>query len=115
MLALAWPFGCPARFADPGGAQTRCAQTVRAFSPASAARLGLATGQFPTPCSLREHGQCMRAPLSRCGYMLSLLPLSINRFLPSDSRDGCSAGVAEVGFLVLSSGCHGHLVTGHLY
>jgi len=51
MLAVAWPFGCPARFADPGGAQTRgawpemCrrAQTVRAFSPVSAARLGPAT------------------------------------------------------------------------
>ncbi|MGV7227017.1 MAG: hypothetical protein ACQ9IQ_00005, partial [Nitrospirales bacterium] len=32
-----------ARFADPGGAQTRCAQTVRAFSPVSAARLGPTT------------------------------------------------------------------------
>jgi hypothetical protein len=31
MLAVAWPFGCPARFADSGGAQTRFAQTMRAF------------------------------------------------------------------------------------
>jgi len=43
MLAVAWPFGCPARFADTGGAQTRYAQTVRAFSPVSAALLSLAT------------------------------------------------------------------------
>ena len=33
MLAVAWPFGSLARFADTGGAQTRCAQTMRAFSP----------------------------------------------------------------------------------
>ncbi len=45
MLAVAWPFGCPARFADSGGAQTRFAQTVRAFSPPSAALLDQATGQ----------------------------------------------------------------------
>ena len=25
MLAVVWPFGFSARFADPGGAQTRCA------------------------------------------------------------------------------------------
>jgi len=31
MLAVAWSFECPARFADYGGAQTRSAQTVRAF------------------------------------------------------------------------------------
>ncbi|MDT3777925.1 hypothetical protein PJI16_10190 [Nitrospira sp. MA-1] len=31
MLAVVWPFGSPARFGDSGGAQTRCAQTVRAF------------------------------------------------------------------------------------
>ncbi len=43
MLAVAWAFGSPARFADPGVAQTRYAQTVRAFSPASAARLGHTT------------------------------------------------------------------------
>ena len=43
MLAVAWPFGCPARFADSGGAQTRYAQTVRAFSPESAVLLGHAT------------------------------------------------------------------------
>ena len=43
MLAVAWPFGCSARFADSGGAQTRYAQTVRAFSPESAALLGHAT------------------------------------------------------------------------
>jgi hypothetical protein len=51
MLVVACPFGCPARFADSGGAQTRgaCpesgrrAQTVRAFSPEPAALLGHAT------------------------------------------------------------------------
>ncbi len=48
MLAVAWPFGFPARFADSGGAQTRGAgpetcrrdQTVPAFSPVHAALLG---------------------------------------------------------------------------
>ena len=51
MLAVAWPFGCTARFADSGGAQTRgaspemcrMAQTVRTFSPESAPLLGHAT------------------------------------------------------------------------
>jgi len=43
MLAVAWPFGFPARFADSGGAQTRYAQTVRTFSPVSAALLGHTT------------------------------------------------------------------------
>jgi len=43
MLAVAWPFGCPARFTDTGGGQTRSAQTVPAFSPVSAALLGHAT------------------------------------------------------------------------
>jgi len=43
MLAVLWPFGFPARFAAPGGAQTRYAQTVRAFSPVSAALLGHTT------------------------------------------------------------------------
>jgi len=37
---MLWPFGFPARFADPGVAQTRKAQTMRAFSPGSAALLG---------------------------------------------------------------------------
>ena len=40
MLAVMWPFGSPARFADSGGVQTRYAQTMPAFSPVSAARLG---------------------------------------------------------------------------
>ena len=31
MLAMLWPFGFPVRFADTGVAQTRCAQTMRAF------------------------------------------------------------------------------------
>jgi hypothetical protein len=44
IAALSWPFGFPARFADSGGAQTRCAHTVRACSPKSAARLGPTTG-----------------------------------------------------------------------
>ena len=43
MLAVAWPFGSLARIADTGGAQTRCAQTVRAFPPVSAALLGHTT------------------------------------------------------------------------
>ena len=43
MLAVTWPFGSPARFADPGGAQTRYAQTMRTFSPVPAALLGHAT------------------------------------------------------------------------
>jgi len=43
-------FGFPARFADSGGAQTRYAQTMCAFSPVSAARLGHAT----MPGSVRE-------------------------------------------------------------
>ena len=43
MLAVVWPFGFPARFADPGVAQTRYAQTMRDFSPVSAALLGHAT------------------------------------------------------------------------
>jgi hypothetical protein len=38
-----WPFGFPVRFANPGGAQTRCAQTMRAFVPVLAARLGHTT------------------------------------------------------------------------
>jgi hypothetical protein len=45
ILAVVWPFGFPARFADPGGAQTRYAQTLRAFSPVSAALLGTPPGQ----------------------------------------------------------------------
>jgi len=43
MLAVMWPFGSLARFADSGGAQTRYTQTMRAFSPVSAARLGHTT------------------------------------------------------------------------
>jgi hypothetical protein len=50
-LAVAWPFGSPAPFANPGGAQTRgacpelCrrAQTMLAFYPVLAAQLGYAT------------------------------------------------------------------------
>ena len=43
MLAVAWPFGCPARFTGTGGGQTRLAQTLPAFSPMSVALLGHAT------------------------------------------------------------------------
>lgn len=51
MLAVAWPFGSPARFADTGGAQTRGAwpessrraQTLRPFPPVLAALLGHTT------------------------------------------------------------------------
>jgi len=51
MLAVAWPFGCSARFTDTGGEQTRgacpesCrrAQTLLAFSPVPVALLYHAT------------------------------------------------------------------------
>ena len=43
MLAVVRPFGFPARFADPGGAQTRYAQTLRAFFPVSVALLSPTT------------------------------------------------------------------------
>jgi hypothetical protein len=43
MLAVAWPFGFLARFADSGGAQTRYAQTMCALSPVPAALLGHTT------------------------------------------------------------------------
>jgi hypothetical protein len=43
MLAVPWPFGCPARFTDTGGEQTRSAQTLLAFSPVPVALLGHAT------------------------------------------------------------------------
>jgi hypothetical protein len=43
MLAVAWPFGCPAQFANFGGAQTRYAQTVRTFFSKLAALLGHVT------------------------------------------------------------------------
>ena len=43
MVAVAWPLGFPARFADTGGAQTRCAQTMCALSPVPAALLGHTT------------------------------------------------------------------------
>ena len=43
MLAVAWLFGSPTRFADSGGAQTPFAQTLRALSPVPAARLGHTT------------------------------------------------------------------------
>ena len=40
---MVWPFGVPARFANTGGAQTRYAQTMRAFSSVLAALLGHTT------------------------------------------------------------------------
>ena len=51
VLAVAWPFGYPARFTDTGGGQTRgaCpefsrrAQTLPAFFPVPVALLGQAT------------------------------------------------------------------------
>ena len=39
-LAILWPFGFLARFADSGVAQTRYAQTMRALFPVSTALLG---------------------------------------------------------------------------
>ena len=67
MLAVAWPFGCPARFADSGGAQTRragpemCrrAQTVRAFSPEPAALLGHATRPGDPSVGGRTNTRCL--------------------------------------------------------
>jgi hypothetical protein len=52
MLAVVWPFGFPARFADSGGAQTRYAQTVRAFFPESPALLGHTTRPRAIPKQL---------------------------------------------------------------
>ncbi len=43
ILAVAWSFGYPPRFADTGGAQTRYAQTLRASFPVSTALLGHTT------------------------------------------------------------------------
>ena len=43
MLAVLWPFGFPVRFAASGVAQTRFAQTMRAFSPELAVLLGHTT------------------------------------------------------------------------
>ena len=43
MLAVVWPFGSPARFADSGGAQTPFAQIMCALSPVPAALLGHTT------------------------------------------------------------------------
>ncbi len=57
MLAVAWPFGCPARFANSGGAQTRCAQTMRALFPALAARLGQTTSQALVTLAPAGRGQ----------------------------------------------------------
>jgi len=53
MLAVACPFGSSARFADTGGAQTRCAQTMRPFSPMSAALLGHTTRLAETVETIR--------------------------------------------------------------
>ncbi len=76
MLAVLWPFGFPARFADPGVAQTRkacpefCrrAQTMRAFSPGSAALLGHITrpGEPTEILSIlikKDHGAERQAPV----------------------------------------------------
>ena len=65
MLAVVWPFGSPARFADTGGAQTRCAQTLRAFSPVSAARLGHPTrpgkiAEILSPLIVTDHLALLR-------------------------------------------------------
>ncbi|MCB9776177.1 MAG: hypothetical protein H6750_17875 [Nitrospiraceae bacterium] len=62
MLAVAWPFGSPARVADFGGAQTRGAwpeasqgaQTVRAFFPKSPALLGHTTRPGETAETWKE-------------------------------------------------------------
>ncbi len=53
MLALAWSFGFPARFADPGVAQTRCAQTICAFSPVPTALLDHTTRPEETAVTMR--------------------------------------------------------------
>ncbi len=53
MLAVLWPFGFPTRFANTGGAQTRCAQTVRTFSPVLATLLGHTTRPARTAEAMR--------------------------------------------------------------
>jgi len=79
MLAVAWPFGSPARFTDsfdlaqdrPGGEQTRCAcpesgrraQTLPAFSPVAVARLGHATRPGE---ALKSQGRWMRVEMKWC-------------------------------------------------
>ncbi len=63
MSAVAWPVRCSARFADTGGAQSRFAQTVRAFFPKSTALLGDATRPgFFNPRSVR-----VRVETVNCG------------------------------------------------
>jgi hypothetical protein len=67
MLAVTRPSGSSARFTDFGGAQTRYAQTVPAFSPKSAALLGHVTrpGGIPeTMCPLIMEDQF--AALRQC-------------------------------------------------
>jgi hypothetical protein len=61
MLAVAWPFGCPPRFTDTGGGQTRLAQTLPAFSPVPVARLGHAT----RPGNLKGKAECPRRAQTR--------------------------------------------------
>ncbi len=66
-LAVVWPFGFPARFADSGVAQTRSAQTMRDFSPVSAALLSHTTRPGETAetmCPLIVVDQFAEATLS---------------------------------------------------
>ena len=62
MLAVVWPFGFSARFADPGGTQTRKAQTMRAFPPGSAALLGHTTRLDPLG-SYSDAGKILKTKL----------------------------------------------------
>ena len=76
MVAVAWPFGCPASFADPGGAQTRGVypeptpkgSNNARLPPNPAARLGLATRPRDSNYGLifrdesRQHQSCS------CGF-----------------------------------------------
>jgi hypothetical protein len=78
MLAVAWPFGCPPRFTDTGGGQTRLAQTLPAFSPVPVARLGHAT----RPGNLKGKAECPRRAQTRsarCEERPSLGPVGRRR------------------------------------
>nr|MBA3966459.1 hypothetical protein [Nitrospirales bacterium] len=79
-------FGFPVRFADPGVAQTRKAQTLRAFSPGSAALLGHTTRPV-------EPAETM-SPLIRVGQLARLRqgPPADTSIRPWGRPEGVSQG-----------------------
>ena len=85
MLAVVWPFGFPARFADSGSAQTRCAQPMRAFFPESPALLG--------PTTRPEETAETMSPLLRADQLAALRqgPPNTEGIRP----DGRKAGVGS--------------------